>query len=234
MRLCTTHGGLYQLSFASGATKLVRIAPLPQPITVDGPWNVSFTPGWGAPRQFVFNKLASWTSSHNGGIKYFSGTGTYRKSFTVPASFIGADNRVILELGSVKDMARVWVNGREMGVLWHAPFKMDVTSALKAGVNNLRVAVTNTWRNRLIGDDQQPSSLQWGGMRTSGNTLVGRPLKRFPEWVIHNTPRPNKGRLTFETWNYYVQGSRLSAAGLIGPVKLAVTADVPIPTHTKR
>ena len=166
----------------------------------------------------------------NAGIKYFSGTGTYKQSVTVPASFLGTGKRVILNLGSVKDMARVWVNGHYMGVLWQAPFKVDVTSALKIGVNRLRVAVTNTWRNRLIGDDQQPSSLQWGGMRTSGAMPVGRPLKRFPKWVINNTARPSKGRLTFETWDYYVKGSRLSSSGLIGPVKLTVTADVPIPT----
>ncbi len=234
MRLLTAHAGRYQLLFASGEKKIIQVAQLPRPEMLEGPWNVSFTRGWGAPPQAVFKKLASWTDSPNTGIKYFSGTGTYKQSVTVPASFLGNGKKIILNLGSVKDMARVWVNGQYMGVLWHSPFKVDVTSALKAGFNHLRVAVTNTWQNRLIGDDQQPSSMQWGSMRISGNKLAGRPLKRFPEWVINNTPRPSKGRLTFETWDYYVKGSRLSSAGLIGPVQLRVEADMPIPRDTKR
>ncbi|MGC8553704.1 MAG: glycosylhydrolase-like jelly roll fold domain-containing protein [Phycisphaerae bacterium] len=125
------------------------------------------------------------------------------------------------------------LNGHDFGVLWHAPFRVDVTSAIKAGRNVLQIAVTNTWQNRLIGDDQQPSDMQWGAVRMAGNTYLGRPLVRFPSWVINDTPRPSKHRYTFETWDYYRKVSKLHPSGLLGPVQLTVAARVAIPMPAK-
>ena len=62
--------------------------------------------------------------------------------------------RVILDLGKVYDLARVRLNGIDLGVVWKEPFVVDVTGALQEGVNNLEIEVTNTWHNRIIGDLQ--------------------------------------------------------------------------------
>ncbi len=220
MVLTAAAGGAYSLHFASAQVTTVNVPAVPAPDHITGPWAVSFTPGWGAPAHKRFAHLVSWTTSPESGIKYFSGTGTYRRTVRIPAAYMGAGKRVILNLGAVKDMAQVWVNGHNLGVVWHAPFSVDITPAIKAGANRLRIAVTNTWANRIIGDDQLPSTEQWGGLRGG----VGRPLRKFPKWVIDGTPRPTVGRYTFETWNYYWKTSHLHAAGLIGPVKLQVQA----------
>jgi hypothetical protein len=222
-RLCTRQPGTYQLRFSSGRRMNVRIHELPAAHSVAGPWRVAFTPHWGAPPHAVFSKLASWTTSQNTGIKYFSGTGIYRRTVWIPADYVGAGKRVMLNLGVLHSLAQVWVNGHDLGVLWHTPFRIDITSAIKPGVNRLRIAVTNTWANRLIGDLQQPSDLQWGRP-----TSVGRPLVKFPKWVINGTPRPSSGRYTFETWNYYTKTSHLRPSGLSGPVTLTPEADVGI------
>ncbi|MHB1768725.1 MAG: glycosyl hydrolase, partial [Phycisphaerae bacterium] len=221
--------GSYELEFASGRKQVVHVPSLPMPEAITGPWNVSFTPGWGAPKHVVLPKLISWTASENSGIKYFSGTGVYTRTISIPAGFIGSGKRVILHLGLLHSLAQVWVNGHDLGVLWHAPFKVDVTSAVKAGMNRIRIAVTNTWANRLIGDQQHSSGLHWGSMRTSGATLLGQPLLRFPKWVINRTPRPSKHCYTFETWNYYRKNSHLRPSGLLGPVRLTASARVPVP-----
>lgn len=232
LELCAAEPGDYALQFASGRKQVVNVPKLPTPEAIAGPWQVSFTPGWGAPKHVVFTKLISWTASANTGIKYFSGTGVYRRTISIPAGFIGSQKRVILHLGSLHDLAQVWVNGHDLGVLWHAPFKIDITRAVKPGNNRIRIAVTNTWVNRLIGDQQHPSDLQWGSAwgRDRG---VGRPLVRFPAWVIHQTPRPSKHHYTFETWNYYTKKSRLHSSGLFGPVRLTAVARVPVPTDQK-
>ena len=122
--------------------------------TLDGSWNVSFQSGRGAPDSITVDKLASWSDSSNPGVKYFSGTGTYTKSFDAPAAWLARGAQVWIDLGDVKNLAEVSVNGKSLGIVWHAPYRVDVTSALKPGANELVVKVTNAWVNRLIGDEQ--------------------------------------------------------------------------------
>jgi alpha-L-rhamnosidase len=126
--------------------------------TLDGSWKVSFQSGRGAPDSITLDKLASWTDNSDSGVKYFSGTGTYSKSFEVPA--VGKSTQVWIDLGDVKNLAEVVVNGKSLGVVWHAPYRVNVTSALKPGSNELVVKVTNAWVNRLIGD-QQPGATKY-------------------------------------------------------------------------
>jgi hypothetical protein len=117
-------------------------------------WNVSFQPGRGAPETVTFNQLSSWSDSSIDGVKYFSGTATYSKTFEVPADAFTEGAHYWLDLGDVKDLAEVAVNGRYIGIFWKTPFKADITSALKPGSNQLVIGVTNLWVNRLIGDQQ--------------------------------------------------------------------------------
>ncbi|MDB5242016.1 MAG: glycoside hydrolase [Spirosoma sp.] len=119
---------------------------------VDGAWKVSFQEDRGAPGQAQFGQLASWTDNPDAGIKYFSGTATYDNTFNVPT--VAKNGRYVLDLGDVKNMAEVIVNGKNMGIAWKKPFQVDVTEALKPGANTLQIKVTNLWVNRLIGDAQ--------------------------------------------------------------------------------
>jgi len=129
--------------------------------TIDGPWQVSFPPDLGAPASATFEKLTPWNENSDEGIKYFSGSATYAKPLNVPASWIKPGAHIWLDLGSVKNMAEVVVNGKDLGLLWTQPFRVDVTSALKPGANTLEVKVTNGWANRIIGDRQPNAPRQY-------------------------------------------------------------------------
>lgn len=121
-------------------------------LTIAGPWKITFQSGRGAPESATFETLTSWSDHADPGIKYFSGTAVYRNRFKMPAPAKGA--RYEIDLGEVKNLAEVIVNGKNMGVAWKKPFRLDLTGALKAGENDLEIKVTNAWVNRLIGDAQ--------------------------------------------------------------------------------
>ena len=125
-----------------------------QVATVEGGWDVGFQPERGAPSRIILDRLSSWSDSSDRGVKYFSGTGIYYKSIEAPADWFVRGARLWLDLGSVKNLADVTVNGTALGILWKAPFRVDVTDVLKPGGNRLEIKVTNLWVNRLIGDAQ--------------------------------------------------------------------------------
>lgn len=134
-----------------------RTIPKSEPIlltTLAGPWDISFPPDLGAPAQISVQKLESWTSSNDDGIKYFSGTATYTKTFEVQKSWISSGKKIILDLGEVRDLAEVKVNGQSAGILWDYPFRTDITSMVRKGSNSLEIKVTNQWTNRLAGDQK--------------------------------------------------------------------------------
>jgi hypothetical protein len=123
-----------------------------------GPWDLTFPPKLGAPEKATFENLISWSDSAVEGIKYFSGTATYTKSFELPKNLLGAGQRLFLDLGEVKNLAEVSINGKPLGILWKEPFCVEITNAAKPGNNQLTVKVTNLWPNRLIGDEKLPES----------------------------------------------------------------------------
>ncbi len=123
-------------------------------VTVEGPWHVSFQPDRGAPPSITLDKLASWAENQDAGVKYFSGYATYTKTIDAKAEWFKRSAQVWIDLGDVKNLAEVTVNGRPLGVLWHAPYRVDATAALKPGANEVAIKVTNAWVNRLIGDEQ--------------------------------------------------------------------------------
>ena len=128
-----------------------RITPLK---ALTGPWSISFEPGRGAPSSATFEKLVSWADSPDRGIRYFSGAGTYRRSLFVPPEWLVPGRRVQLDLGDVKELASVCVNGRPVGTAWRPPYRVDLTEALRSGENQLEITVVNLWPNRIIGDKQ--------------------------------------------------------------------------------
>jgi hypothetical protein len=139
---------------ASEPTRLIKEPVSEVVASVSGPWDVSFPADHGAPPQAHFAELSSWTTNSDPGVKYFSGTATYTTAFAANSRWMGKNGRVQLDLGDVKNLAEVTLNGQHLGVLWKHPFVIDVTGALHAGKNQLEVKVTNVWPNRIIGDKQ--------------------------------------------------------------------------------
>ena len=128
--------------------------------TVDGQWQVAFQPLRGAPVSITLDHLTDWKNSSDPGVKYFSGIGTYTKTINASADWFKKGTHLWLDLGDVKNLAEVTLNGKDLGVVWHAPYRVDLTAALKPGANQLTIKVVNAWVNRLIGD-QQPGAKKY-------------------------------------------------------------------------
>jgi len=128
--------------------------------TIDGAWNVAFQQGRGAPASVKLDKLASWSDSVDAGVKYFSGAGTYTRTIQAPKDWSKPGASLWIDLGDVRDLAEVSVKGKSLGLVWHAPYRVDVTKVLKPGANQVTIKVVNTWVNRLIGD-QQPGATKY-------------------------------------------------------------------------
>ncbi len=177
---------------------------------ITGPWEVRFDPKWGGPARILFDGLDDWTQRPEPGIRYYSGTATYRTTFdSSPGSY--------LDLGRVNHIARVRLNGRDLGVVWTAPWGVAIPKGLlRARGNRLEIEVANVWANRLIGDEQEPPDCEW----LPGYAGCGGYLKRFPDWFVKKQPRPSQGRYCFTTWNYFTKDSRLVPSGLLGPVRI--------------
>jgi hypothetical protein len=124
--------------------------------TIAGPWTVTFPPNWGAPANVQMADLSSWTASSDPGVKYFSGTADYVKNVRAPASWFHLGQHVFLVLEEVRDLAEISVNGKPVGMVWAPPYRVDVTSALKPGLNKVEIKVTNEWTNRIVGDRLVP------------------------------------------------------------------------------
>lgn len=190
-------------------------------VGVDGPWKVSFrAPGETVPSVFAdFPSLVDWTSRDEEVIRYFSGTATYETKMDVPQR--AQDERLILDLGEVRDIAEVSVNGRDLPVLWKPPFMVDVTDVLPAGCAariTLMVKVTNRWPNRLIGDERQfKDDAEWKVDKWWNLFL----LKSVPAWVQDGKPSPT-GRKAFSLCKLWKAGDELLPSGLLGPVRLIV------------
>ena len=122
--------------------------------TVEGPWDLSFEPNLGAPAKITLDKLISWSDNSDEGVKYFSGKGTYAKTIDAPADWSAKGAHVWLDLGDVKNLAEVSVNGKPLGIVWKTPYRVDITGALKPGKNAVEIRVTNAWVNRIVGDRQ--------------------------------------------------------------------------------
>lgn len=122
--------------------------------TLSGPWDVAFESGRGAPASITLNELSDWSQNSDPGVKYFSGVATYTKTLQASRDWFRNGARLWLDLGDVKNLAEVTVNGKNLGQTWHAPYRFDATAALKPGANEITIKVVNAWVNRLIGDEQ--------------------------------------------------------------------------------
>ncbi len=176
--------------------------------TIDGPWQVSFDSRWGGPKQVQFDTLTDWTLRPEEGIKYYSGIATYSVTFDLPVSSKKSpENKLILDLGEVKNMARVKLNGKDLGVVWTAPWQVDISGVVMQKGNRLDIEVANLWPNRMIGDERL----------TNDGVKDGK----WPEWLVAGLPRPSQ-RVSFTTHRHFSANSPLLKSGLLGPVTIRV------------
>lgn len=183
-----------------------------------GAWLLQFNKEWGGPDGAVkFDSLTDWTVNTNKGIKYYSGTAVYKKMFNIAINKSAVNKIACIDLGAVNHIAKVVLNGKDLGVVWTAPWQIKFpASLLKEKNNQLIIEVTNVWANRLIGDEQEPDDCEW----IPGHLSGGKSLREFPFWFLKKQPRPSKGRYCFTTWNYFTKDSPLVPSGLKGPVKV--------------
>jgi hypothetical protein len=158
--LTVRRAGDYSATTASGRKLSASAGRIPEPMLIAGRWQIQFPTNRGAPPSTTLDQLASWTEAKEDGIKYFSGTATYKKTVTLSRDQLQSGIRLFLDLGEVKNLAEVSLNGRDLGMLWKPPYRIEVTDAAKVGENQLEIKVTNLWPNRLIGDQHLPLSEQ--------------------------------------------------------------------------
>ena len=175
-------------------------------MTLAGPWNLTFDTIWGGPEKVVFDSLSDWSKRTENGIKYYSGIAVYHKSFDLPEhTELSENDSYFLDLGMLKNLGHIRLNGKDLGILWTAPWQVDITGLLKNRGNILEIEVSNLWINRLIGDEKQP----WDGVVNG----------QWPAWLINGTKRESK-RYTFTTHRFYKKDDPLEESGLIGPVTI--------------
>lgn len=195
---------------SSGVAKTIKVSEVQKPLTLSGPWELSFPRNLGAPPKAIFDKLISWSLSPDDGIRYFSGTASYKKQFIVEDTLIKKGSSMELDLGNVRVIAEVILNGKNLGVLWKPPFRVNLTGAVRAGPNKLEVRITNLWPNRLIGDEHLSKDV---------TGKYGIP-DEWPKWLLDPAATRSSKRITFTTWKHWDENSKLQTSGLLGPVIL--------------
>lgn len=224
----TSAEGTYNFVTAAGHSLSAQVPQLADPITIQGPWRLEFPKDLGAPDHVTLDRLIAWTDHPDFGVKYFSGTATYRNRFKLNKGMLGSNHGLYLDLGSVSVIAEVVLNGKDLGVLWKPPFIVDITDLVNAENNNLEIRVVNLWPNRLIGDEHLPDDCVWAKPSSARDPFpkaMGQVIDQWPQWLLENKPRPSK-RVAFPTWKQWSKDDPLLESGLLGPVRVIAKARV--------
>ena len=146
---------------------------------LQGPWQVAFDPHWGGPATTNFPILSDWTQHPDEGIRNYSGTAVYSKTFDLPEKFpIGKP--LFLDLGTVHEIAEVTLNGKKLGTLWCPPYRVEITDVVKQSGNRLEIKVINTWFNRVLHDQSLPQAQRL----TSTNIRLKSKLTPLPSGLF--------------------------------------------------
>jgi len=210
--------GNYIFTKANGKMHTDNIFSELKPVEISGTWKLKFPNENGDSTQIELNHLESWTRLSDREMNFFSGTGSYFKTLLVPVNSLKKGNRLILDLGKVQVMAKVFVNGKDAGILWKPPYRTDITSLVHEGENSLKIEVVNLLVNRQIGDENLPEDSE----RNPNGTLK---QNTWPDWILNDQPSPT-GRQTFTTWRLWKKDELLQESGLIGPVTLQLVKSI--------
>lgn len=227
--------GEYELNFADNSNRTIQINDIHEPMIITGSWKVTFSDLKSGPKTLTFSELADWTTHDLEEVKHYSGTAIYEQSFKLSKDVLSQNGEILLDLGEVREIARVTLNGKDLGVIWKSPHEMDISSALKAGKNDLRIEITNQWTNRLIGDENFPNLTGYDLRPQLNRPLPARDPQmslinqyKMVEWYVNNEPAPLGKRSTFVTYPFYEKGDKLLPAGLIGPVRIKSVKNISI------
>ena len=202
-----TRPGKFTVRYESGKIRSASCSAAAKVMALNDNWQVEFAKDLGAPEgKIAFEQLTSWSDRPEFGIKHFSGSAVYRKTVTISPEELKSRKNILLDLGEVKNLARVSVNGKELGVLWTPPFALDITSAIQPGENLLEIKVVNLWVNRMIGDEFHPTASQ----------------TEKPDWVVKGLPNSGDGRYTWSSWKGWTKEDAPLPSGLLGPVTLEI------------
>ena len=189
-----------QLTFVTNQQeeKQINIKSLPQQ-KLEGHWQVQFTDPWEETFNKTFDSLFSFTIHPEHRVRYFSGIAAYETEFAIPAKVNLNNYQISLNLGEVANVAEVKINDYDAGILWHPPYRLDVSTFVKPGINKLQIKVANLWPNRMIGDYQLPENER----KVKSNVV------RMPNgWSIPLQQLPN-------------EEYGLLPSGLLGPVTIS-------------
>ena len=170
--------GVHRIVTSDGRTARIDAEDIPAAVELAGAWDVSFAEGDGSLKVLTLANLASWTDQPDEGVRYFSGTADYRKGFQLAEDWLGDGRRIYLDLGDLWAIAEASLNDEPLGVLWKPPYRVEITPVAGPGENQLRVAVANTWSNRLVGDSRLPEAKRV--TRTNVTGSGGRPWAEVP------------------------------------------------------
>lgn len=222
LNLISFRPGAYEAAVPSVGRVDLQIAELPDPIAVEGPWQVRLIPQVSSERSHALaielQQLCSLSDCDDDRLRYFAGKATYAVRFDVPNEVIRPGYVQCLDLGGVEVIAKPHLNGENLGTLWHAPYQVNVTGALRPGENELTIDVTTLWPNRLIGDER----------------LSGRAAERsrglrdqiLSAWVSEG--RLPESRESYSIWRHWLASDELQPAGLLGPVRIYIGQVVPV------
>ena len=189
--------------------------------TLDDNWTIHFAAHDGETTKLKKSPLFDFASSDDPEIRHFAGTATYRSTFRLRRKDLRGEDPIMLNLGQVESVARITVNGQDMGTVWTAPYALDVRPALRRGKNTIEIEVANLWVNRLIGDAALPDTSGYVpenkfGYRAEDNV----PENAMPDWYVANEPPPPGPRRSWATQYFQQADDPLIPSGLIGPVTL--------------
>jgi hypothetical protein len=200
--LKTSDPGNYTLIFTDGKTKEIEVSDIPESLILEGMWHIQFPENWDVPIDTVFDELVSWSAHQHEGIRHFSGTATYSTKINIPEELIRSGTNLILDLGKVMVVAEFIVNGSNLGILWKKPYKVDITDFVRSGENVIEIHVTNTWWNRLVGDE------------------------KYPDGFPGSDAKENKTYTTHKAWT---AEDELLESGLLGPVQIIIEKKLKFP-----
>ena len=159
------------------------------PIDITNNWTVSFDTVMGGPATYRMDKLMDWASADSTGVKYYSGTAAYTRQFTIEKGILSRGTHAYVTFENIQEVASVSVNGKDCGIIWTPPYRTDITQHIKPGINEIRVQVTNTWNNRIVGDWRNPEKFQY--TRTNAKSKFNAKSALLPSGLI------GKGEILF-------------------------------------